>query len=153
MASHPFLIYAVAVVLAAACLGACSAGDVGATTASTTAATTGPAQVDDIVFGSGSVPDSIPDGFPVPETAVIGSTMVNKSAGTTEMIVRMRSELSGAVAYYEDRLEAQGFAVLSSVSLGDNVWGIELSGENIEGTIRFSVPLEGVTDAVIVIRG
>jgi len=77
----------IAIVAAVAILGtACTSGaDEPTTTTSSTA--TIPIEVPDLEFGSGEVPFTVPAGFPVPDSAVIGSTLIDGVNGRTEMII------------------------------------------------------------------
>lgn len=44
-----------------------------------------------VTFGEGEIPDSVPDDFPVPEGAVVGTTLVDRVNNRTEFRLTMRS--------------------------------------------------------------
>lgn len=129
-------------VAVAVLLGACSGGD-------GTSTTIGAVDPNDVVFGSGSIPENLPDDFPVPAEAVISSTLVVASSGSTEMIVRLPSSLEVAVAYYEQNLEARGYAVDDSLSVSDTRWELQLSKDSLAGTITLTAIGSDITEAVM----
>lgn len=129
-------------VVAAVSLAACSGGD-------DTSTTIGAIDPNDVVFGSGELPESLPDDFPVPAEAVIGSTLVVASTGSTEMIVRIPSSFDVAATYYEQNLEARGYTVESSESVSDTRWELELSRESLTGNITLTAIGSDITEAVM----
>lgn len=103
---------------------------------------------DDIVFGDGVLPESIPEDFPLPTGSAIGSTMVVTKTGFTEVIVRISAELGITAEFFNQGLGQSGFTVDSSEADGDN-WAIEFSDESSKGTIDISEPLDGISQAVL----
>ncbi len=130
-----------AVVAAALVISACSADD--------DAATTSVVPDDDVVFGSGSLPDTLPSDFPVPDEAVIGSTLVVRSTGTTEVIMRVPVELAVAVTYFEQNLPARDFTILTSEANSDAAWAMEIERDDLSGTIDFKTGAPRVTEIVM----
>lgn len=104
-------------------------------TPSTTTSAASPS--DDVVFSSGVLPETIPDDFPVPAEAVIGSTLVVRSTNATEAIMRLPVAVEVAVAYYEDNLDARGFEVKSSEARADGGWDMEIGRDDFSGTLDF----------------
>lgn len=117
----------------------------GAKAAPTTAAA---ATGDDIVFGEGEVPATIPDGFPLPTGSVVGSTMVVAESGLTEFVVRDAIEQSTMVEFFDVNLPNAGLAVDASGADGDG-WRIEFSDGAAKGTIDITTAAPAVSQAVI----
>jgi hypothetical protein len=103
---------------------------------------------EDVVFGSGELPETIPDEFPLPAGSAIGSTMVITSTGFTEVIVRMSAEQDLAVSFFDQELPKAGFTVDSSADDG-GTWLIEFSFDGVKGTIEITEPVDGISQAVI----
>jgi hypothetical protein len=104
---------------------------------------------EDVVFGSGPLPDSVPDDFPVPEEARISSTLVVRSAGTTEVIMRMPATVEAAVEYFEENLDARGFERIVSEADAGGGWVMEIARDDLVGTLDFSPVGESVAEVVI----
>ena len=114
----------------------------GADEATTTAAPS------NIEFGSGEIPDSVPEDFPMLDSAVISSTLVNNDTGYTEMIVRMPAELGIAVQYYQSNLPTSGWEVTESSATSDTKWQLTATGFDTTVTIDFGVIGSQVTELV-----
>ena len=56
------------------------------------------------MFGRGSVPDTVPQSFPIPDEAVVGATLVDTNRGLTEMILTLPATVDAVVTYYEENL-------------------------------------------------
>lgn len=67
-----------------------------------------------VEFGSGSLPSTVPEGFPIPEGAVISSTLVDWDRGNTEVVFRIAAEPAAVILFYDQNLERTGYAVTSS---------------------------------------
>ncbi len=115
---------------------------------STTTGDTTVSSADDVVFGSGELPETIPAEFPVPMGSSIGSTMVVATSGFTEVIIRLSVERGIAVQFYEQGLEQAGFNVDESADSGD-AWEIEFSDSESKGTIEISEPQQGISQALV----
>lgn len=123
--------------------------DPSVTTSTTTAApitTIDPDQ--DIVFGSGSIPETVPVEFPFPEQAVIGSTLIDRNRSLTEVIFRVPAGVEALVAFYEANLPSREFSVDSSEG-GETNWDIAFSGNGSSGTIAISFGAQEVAEAVV----
>ena len=70
-------------VVVVALIGAACSDTEGTTT------TGGVSSADDVVFGEGELPETIPGEFSLPTGSAIGSTMVVTKTGFTEVIVRI----------------------------------------------------------------
>ena len=130
------------VVIAIALLGAGCSDDQGTTT--TESVTSG----DDVVFGEGSLPETIPAEFRLPAGSAVGSTMVVNKTGFTEVIVRISAELGISAEFFNQSLAQGGFDVVSSEATGDG-WVIEFTMDSTKGTIDLTEPLEGISQAVV----
>jgi hypothetical protein len=101
-----------------------------------------------IVFGSGSIPETMPAGFPIPEAAVIGSTLIDRDRGLTEMVMRASADVTALTAFFETNLPVRGFTVDSSREEGDGR-KIEFSGDDGSGTVDVTAAGQGVSQALV----
>lgn len=127
----------IAIVAALAVVGAaCTSGadDPTTTTSSTTAI---PVEIPDLEFGKGEVPFTVPAGFPVPGSAVIGTTMIDGVNGRTEMIINFPASVADVVAFYETNLPVLGFAVTDSRGT-ESEWDIRVSKDGVTATIHLT---------------
>lgn len=113
-----------------------------------TTTTEGVTSGEDVVFGEGELPDTIPDGFPLPSGSSVGSTMVVPKTGFTEVIVRISAEIGITAEYFNQGLAQGGFSVDSSEAT-DGGWAIAFSRDTSQGTIDLSEPLPGISQAVV----
>jgi 3-oxoacyl-[acyl-carrier-protein] synthase III len=67
-----------------------------------------------VEFGSGSLPSTVPEGFPIPEGAVISSTLVDWDRNNTEVVFRIAAEPAAVILFYDQNLERAGYVVSSS---------------------------------------
>ncbi|MEA2002947.1 MAG: hypothetical protein U9N84_13815 [Actinomycetota bacterium] len=133
----------VILVAALAVIGAGCSDDSNAT------ATTGSvSSAEDIVFGSGELPNTIPANFPLPVGSAIGSTMLVTKTGFTEVAVRVSAEVGVTAQFFDQALSAAGFVIDSSAADGDG-WLIEFSVDGTKGSIEITQPLGGVSQAVV----
>ena len=101
-----------------------------------------------IVFGSGVMPDTMPEGFPIPAEAVIGSTLIDRDRNVTEVIVRIPAAVEPVAQFFETNLPNRGYDVAAS-SGGETAWDIEFGGEGFGGTIAITLGAQDVSQAVI----
>ncbi len=111
-------------------------------------ATTADASASGVVFGRGSVPETVPDSFPIPAEAVIGATLIDTNRGLTEMIITFPASVEAVVMYYEDNLPIGGYEITSSDGT-DGEWAMEFNGEGIDGEIRIKAGGSGVASATV----
>ncbi|MEA3511466.1 MAG: hypothetical protein U9R51_08535 [Actinomycetota bacterium] len=114
---------------------------------STTTADSG-ASASIVVFGRGTVPEVVPDSFPIPDEAVIGATMVDPNRGLTEMIITLPASVDSVVTYYEGNLPLSGYEFTSSEGTGGE-WLMEFNGEGADGEIRIKAGGSGVSTATV----
>ncbi len=110
--------------------------------------TTADASASGVVFGRGSVPETVPDSFPIPAEAVIGATLIDTNRGLTEMIITFPASVEAVVMYYEDNLPIGGYEITSSDGT-DGEWAMEFNGEGIDGEIRIKAGGSGVASATV----
>lgn len=104
---------------------------------------------DPVRFGEGRVPDSVPDGFPVPPRAVIGATMVDTINHRTEFTVNVESDSLLLIQFYTIELVNQGFVIDRSGGLSDTTWEIVFSRNEVAGSILISSGGGGLSSAVV----
>lgn len=136
---------AYAVLVAALALIGAGCSDDGDSTTTTGAVVS---SADDVVFGSGELPETIPDNFPLPVGSSVGSTMLVTKTGFTEVVIRVSAELGVTAEFFDQALSAAGFAVDNSAADGDG-WIIEFGIEDTKGSIDITEPLEGISQAVV----
>lgn len=130
------------VVIAIALLGAGCSDTQGTTT------TEGITSADDVLFGDGQMPETVPEEFPLPTGSSIGSTMVVTKTGFTEVVVRINAELGISAEYFNQALAQSGFEVDSSAAV-DERWLIEFSKDSTKGSIDLSEAVPGISQAVV----
>ncbi len=127
----------IAIIAAVAVFGAaCTSGAAETpTTVPAAASSTIPTEIPDLEFGSGDVPFTVPAGFPVPDTAVVGSTMIDGVNGRTEMNINFPATVDEVVAFYETNLPARGFEVTGSKGT-ETEWDIIHAKDGTTGVIH-----------------
>lgn len=138
-------IIATIVIVLALIGGACSDGD---ESTSSTSIPTNAGSAEEVVFGSGVVPETLPDSFPMPAGSSVGSTMVVTDTGFTEVIIRVNAELGITTQFFEQNLELAGFEVDGSAA-DTGSWLIEFNLDGVKGTIDISEPQEAISQAVV----
>ena len=149
----------IALVAAVALLAAaCTSDDPAETTTTTVASaiedpttTTADTSNDPLVFGNGTVPDTVPEGFPIPEEARVGATMIDRVNGVTELVVVYPAQIEDVVDYFETNLPATGYTVDSSEGT-DGRWTITFSGP-ATGEVLLDNAGSGVTQGLIRFTG
>jgi len=104
-----------------------------------------------VELSSGTLPASLPEGFPIPDTAVISSTLVDWDNGRSEIIMRIPAETAAVVLFYEQNLERAGYTLVSSESPENDPLQtvIVFTGNDIEGELDINP--EGVGLARVVL--
>ena len=131
------LVGAIAVATAVV-LTAAACGDGGTTTVG----------ADDVEFGEGTIPSAIPDDFPVPNGAVIGSYLVDRINRRSEVELRVPSEVEVVAQFYNLGLVNAGYVVEESASDGRR-WTIAFRRDQLQGEVALSLADAGITQAVI----
>ena len=141
-------IVALIAVLAAGCTN--GAEDDPAPESSTTSTVVDAAASGDepLVFGDGVVPETAPADFPLPEQAVVGTTMIDRTRGVTEYIVVYPANVLEVVAYYEANLPALSYDITAS-SGTDAKWSIEFAKGDTTGEVSLSVGGQGLTQGAV----
>lgn len=138
----------IAVVLAfAVVLVACS-GDTSDTTTTTATATPGASSEDAIVFGKGELPETVPADFPIPEQAVVGSTLIDRTRGVTEAVLTFPANIDAVKSFYETNLEALGYTIASSTGSGTE-WRIAFAKDAMTGEIALLVGASGLSSGTL----
>jgi hypothetical protein len=102
---------------------------------------------DPVTFGEGEIPSSIPGEFPVPDGAVVGSTLVDRVNHRSEFAFTLGQDATVVVEYYTVNLVSSGFVVDSSE--GDTVsWRIEFSREGLRGDMVIQPEGSGLSAVV-----
>lgn len=126
---------ALALVFTVLVLAGCNGGGVTTTTSGVT-------------FGEGEIPEPVPDDFPIPANAVIGTTLVDKVNNNTEFRLTLRSDPTSAVQFFEVGLVNQGYVVESSEG-NQTQWTMEFSKGELRGEILFTAPQNDLTAVVV----
>ena len=64
-----------------------------------------------VVFGSDELPETLPESFPVPESAVVSTTLIDWDRGRTEVIFRVPADSASTVLYYDQNLPPAGYEI------------------------------------------
>jgi hypothetical protein len=134
------LVRFVAVALVGLILGAGCSGDDAAT--GTTEA---------VQFGEGSIPDSIPANIPVPDNAVIGTTLVDKINNRTEFRISIPDDIASVIQFFQVGLVNQGYIVESSEGNAAE-WTLTFSNGDLRGTIFTTPQGSAATTSVITVN-
>jgi hypothetical protein len=113
-------------------------------TSTTDGVTTG----DDVVFGDGVMPDTIPADFPLPTGSAVGSTMVVSKSGFTEVVVRVSAGMGISAEFFNQGLAQAGYSVDRSEADGAG-WVIEFSKDSTRGSLDITEPVEGISQAIL----
>jgi hypothetical protein len=140
-----------AVALGAIVVAACSGATTETTTTTATSATTPTATTivqGSVIFGNGSVPETVPDSFPIPDAAVIGTTLQDTESGRTEVVMVLPAEPEAVVLYYEENLPTAGYEVTRSEAAGSG-HAIEFTGDGVSGQIIILVGSSNAATAAL----
>jgi len=127
-----------AIALGALAVAACSGASEDTTTTAAAVTTTATTAAGSVVFGSGSLPETVPDDFPIPGGAVIGTTLVDTVNERTEVIIVLPADPEAVVLYFEEALPEAGYEVRESGPEGAS-HRIGFTGEGITGEILVGV--------------
>jgi hypothetical protein len=101
-----------------------------------------------VVFGEGTIPESVPDDFPIPAGAVVGTTLVDKINNRTEFRLSIRAESTATVQFFQVGLVNQGYVINSSEGNAAE-WTLTFSNGELRGTIFTTPQGQGLTASVI----
>ena len=88
-----------------------------------------------VAFGEGTIPVSVPEGFPVPDGAVVGQTMVDRANHRTQFAFTAPQDATAAVQFYTVNLVSAGFVVTRSQGDPLGTWVIEFSRDGLLGNV------------------
>jgi hypothetical protein len=137
----------IAIVAAVAVFGA-ACTDTAVEPTITSSTTTIPTEIPDLEFGRGGVPFTVPADFPLPDSAVVGTTMIDGVNGRSEMTVVFPAAVGEVVDYYETNLPALGFEVTDSMG-SESEWDITHTKDGVTGTIHLSFGGTGLTSGTL----
>ncbi len=152
---NPFTRTFVLLALVVAGLSACS-GDGGEPTTSAPVVTSGDptttAVAGDFVFGSGELPESFPEDFPVANGAVIDATLVNTVTGFTEVAFIVPADVDVTALFFEQNLQARDYEFDASKPDGVR-WSFTFAKGDLSGSIDVAPVSAGVARATVTIPG
>jgi len=111
-------------------------------------ATTTTVDASGVVFGRGTIPETVPDSFPVPDQTRVGATLIDSNRSLTEMILTFPANVDAVVDYYEENLPARGYEITTSEGT-DADWLIEFNGDGTDGVLRVKTGGSGVAAATV----
>jgi len=142
----------IAIILALAVVLVACSGDSSETTSttSTTATTTTPggSSQDALVFGKGELPETVPADFPIPEQAVVGSTLIDRTRGVTEAVLTFPANIDAVKSFYETNLDALGYTIESSSGSGTE-WRIAFVKDSMTGEVVILVGASGLSSGTL----
>lgn len=103
----------------------------------------------DVEFTDGELPESLPDDFPIPVGAVVGTGMVNRTSGEVEAIVRIPAGVPAVAEFFDVNLANRGFSVSSSEASNGEGWSIAFERDGGTGSIDVSPVGEQISQSVI----
>ena len=142
MRSTRLLTLLAALIVVALFAAGCSDSSTDTTTAGDSDAAAG------VVFGRGSIPNTVPDSFPIPDEAVIGATLVDTNRGLTEIVVTFPASVQAVVKYYEENLPPNGYEITRSEG-SDADWVMAFNGEGVDGVLRIKTGGSGLSAGTV----
>jgi len=100
------------------------------------------------VFGRGSVPETVPLSFPIPDEAVVGATLVDADRGLTELILTFPAGTAAVVDYYEENLPLRGYQITDSRGT-ETAWRLDFSDDVVDGVVSVQTGGSGVAAAAV----
>ena len=101
-----------------------------------------------LVFGEGEIPETVPDDFPIPEGANVGSTLIDYDRGKTEVLAIVPAEMDAVLRYYETNLSNAGYTIESSDG-NQAEWEIAFNDDDVDGTVLLKVGGAEITQLAI----
>ena len=90
----------------------------------------------------------MPVSFPIPDEAVVGTTLVDSNRGITEMTLTFPAAVPAVVTYYEENLPIREYEITSSTGT-EGEWVMEFNGDGIDGEIRIRAGGSGLSSATV----
>ncbi len=103
----------------------------------------------DVSFGSGSIPDPVPEDFPIPPGAIIGSTLVDRINNRTELEMRLRDDQATTAQYFTVNLVNRGFVIDDSRQETGGRWVIDFRRADLRGSVLIIVAAPGSSQVVL----
>ncbi|HEX9978059.1 MAG TPA: hypothetical protein VGB41_05450 [Acidimicrobiia bacterium] len=105
-----------------------------------------------VIFGEGEIPSTVPADFPIPQNGVIGSTLIDRINHKTEFSVQLGVDLTTAVQFFDVELVNRGYVVTSSAALSDQLWRIEFNQGELIGQVTVNSLGGQISQAVITLN-
>ena len=106
----------------------------------------------EIVFGSGEIPQTMPDDFPLPQGLVIGSTLIDGKNGVTEVTYNIPANRSSVQLFYEQNFPIAGYTVVSSEPVEPR-YVVTFEKDELSGTVTIQEGIEGVSTVTVRVIG
>ena len=107
----------------------------------------------DFIFGSGVLPEGIPDDFPIPAGATVASTLVNVVTGFTQAALVVPGETDDLAVFFDQNLEARGYDAAPAEQIANGRWRIEFTKDGFSGTVAIDPISAGLSNATITLPG
>ena len=104
-----------------------------------------------VTVGEGEIPGSVPDDFPVPRGAAVGSTVVDRTSHRTEFRLSITQDFTRVVQFFTVNLVGAGYVVGDSAGDGA-LWSIEFSKDGLRGTVLIEPAGPGAATALVSIN-
>ncbi len=108
----------------------------------------GSESIEAIVFGEGVIPESVPDDFPIPANAVVGTTLVDKINNRTEFRLTLQADITATIQFFQVGLVNKGYVVDSSDGTAAE-WTLRFSDGTLTGTVFITSPSPEISAAVV----
>jgi len=106
----------------------------------------------EVIFGEGEIPATVPDGFPVPASGVIGSTMIDRINHKTEFSVQMAAGSTPVAQFFEVELVNRGYVVTSSMALSESVWQIQFILGELAGVVSITSVTTALSQVIVTLN-
>lgn len=104
-----------------------------------------------VEFGRGTLPVTVPEDFPVPEVAVINSTLIDWDNDRTEVSMIFPAGVPIVAQFFDEILPSRGYVVESSTGAEDQ-WTLAFSKDGLDGDIALRAQTETTTVVTLELR-
>lgn len=87
-----------------------------------------------VEFGSGELPSTVPEDFPLPPEAVISGTLIDWNQGRTEVNMIFPAGMAASATFFDENLPNRGYVVDSSAG-SEESWRITFDNDDVNGEI------------------
>lgn len=130
-------------------LGACTdSSDPADETTTTTVTESADGSDEQLVFGSGEMPPTVPEDFPFPDQAVIGTTMIDRTRDLTEVIATYPANVVEVVDFFETNLPGAGYVIVTSDGT-DGSWEMTFEKDDLTGSLVLDTGGSGLSQGTI----